>query len=860
MVQFCPQPDVLQRLVAGRLDGNDAEPLESHLLECSHCQQLARTLLVDDEVMAAIRTRREFAEDSEWLRQAVGLAKRMRQTVETENTLATGAPGPVGDDDARNVDADAVPRSHADLQDAADSTPNLDFLRPPQEEGELGRLGDYRVLEVIGAGGMGIVFRAEDPLLRRQVALKVMKPAAANSRSAKDRFLREAQAAAAIEHDNIVHIYQVGEDRGIPFIAMQCLRGESLQTWLKREGRLAPEDVVQIGREVALGLAAAHARGLIHRDIKPDNIWIEAIPHGDAATNDERASSPRRVRILDFGLARAFRCDSELTGVGMVLGTPKYMAPEQARGEPVDGRCDLFSLGSVLYHMLAGCPPFDGENVTAVLLAVAQAKCQPLPTLCPNLPSALTSLVSQLLDADPRRRPQSAAEVASRLARLECELRDQHAATASGEGESGNESWTAEDLSQRGPRRSETSPRAEAATHIGTDASASSSVDRPASAPVTRLGGRRRSAAMLAATLVMAGICWLCLSLIFRMVTDDGVLTVKVQGDHGDRLAALVQGTNMVIKNARTGETVTIKLNASETSTKLPAGAYFVLETSPGLKAPKDRFTIRDGKPQRLEVTWTPHAATKPAGVVAEATPGPEGSEESRGGESPDARADQADALVAGLAPIHSNEFDQVNINLYDAGSKILRTIRDDRHFVTCPKEHPSRGRWAWPVFGVDDGVIDVTARVEPGSDPAWLVVLHSDELNQGVAFNINDTRIVVHGSIFQEQRTRERYFSFPRPPVAGQFHRLQVALDGEHRQVTPYIDGVRLCPPIDLEFDLTPCTLSLGIAHSRHGEAGEVSFERYAVYSLRTDVESRRPSTSGPADDVGDPGVSKSR
>jgi serine/threonine protein kinase len=149
------------------------------------------------------------------------------------------------------------------------------FLAPAQAPDELGRLGPYRVLAVLGAGGMGVVYKAEDPQLKRLVALKAMLPTMGASESARKRFLREAQAAAAINHDNIVHIYQVGEDRGAPFIAMQFLEGESLETLLRRSSRLSPDQVLRIGRETADGLAAAHQRGLIHRDIKPPNLWLE---------------------------------------------------------------------------------------------------------------------------------------------------------------------------------------------------------------------------------------------------------------------------------------------------------------------------------------------------------------------------------------------------------------------------------------------------------------------------------------------------------------------------------------------------------------------------------------------------------
>ncbi|MCA9113770.1 MAG: serine/threonine protein kinase, partial [Planctomycetaceae bacterium] len=257
----------------------------------------------------------------------------------------------------------------------------------------------------MGVGGMGIVFRAEDLQLKRQIALKVMKPSAASSRSARDRFLREAQATAAIDHHHIVAIHQVGEDGNIPFIAMQYLRGESLQARLKREHQLSQPDVLRIGREVASGLAAAHEQGLIHRDIKPDNIWI------DEATG--------WARILDFGLARIATDDAGLTRSGIIVGTPRYMAPEQAQGDVVDHRCDLFSLGSVLYHLLAGRPPFRGRNVTATLIAVTQEDPPALQAINPALDQRLCDLIMSLLNKDPEQRPQKAQDVCDRLAEIE---------------------------------------------------------------------------------------------------------------------------------------------------------------------------------------------------------------------------------------------------------------------------------------------------------------------------------------------------------------------------------------------------------------------------------------------------------
>jgi hypothetical protein len=287
-----------------------------------------------------------------------------------------------------------------------------DFLAPPQAEDELGRLGGYRILKQLGAGGMGMVFLAEDPQLRRRVALKVMAPALAADKTARQRFLREAQATAALHHDHVVTIYQVAEDRGVPFLAMELLAGESLETRLQREGRLPLAEALRLGREIASGLDAAHEQGLIHRDIKPANIWLEA-----------RRGRPGRAKILDFGLAHFERGDQRLTLSGTIVGTPHYMSPEQAGGEHVDHRGDLFSLGCVLYRMTAGELPFEGTNLRSILKAVMFESPRPLLTLAPAGPPALAALIERLLAKEPNNRPQSAVEVLEALAAMEAEQR-----------------------------------------------------------------------------------------------------------------------------------------------------------------------------------------------------------------------------------------------------------------------------------------------------------------------------------------------------------------------------------------------------------------------------------------------------
>jgi serine/threonine protein kinase len=282
-------------------------------------------------------------------------------------------------------------------------------LLPPLAADEIGRLGDYRVLRLLGRGGMGYVFHAEDLTLRRPVALKVMKPDLDADPNALQRFLREARAMAAIKHESLVTVYQAGQENGAVFLAMELLAGMSLQDWLDRDPKPDPAQITRIGIDIACGLAAIHQHGLVHRDIKPGNIWLEA-PNN-------------RVKILDFGLARFTTDDAKLTQSGIVVGTPTYMSPEQARAQRVDSRSDLFSFGCVLYTMCTGTDPFHDESTTAVLTALAIKTPRSARQVNPAIPKALADLVAQLLEKNAEDRPASAESVIAELRRIEADRR-----------------------------------------------------------------------------------------------------------------------------------------------------------------------------------------------------------------------------------------------------------------------------------------------------------------------------------------------------------------------------------------------------------------------------------------------------
>jgi serine/threonine protein kinase len=376
----CPDRDTWHRLLEGEIPEPEASELRRHGADCPACSQTMQLLSGD----------------------------------------TTSLPQMAGTASVAAREEKSLPDS---TQAGLASAPPPTLLRPPQEPGEIGRLGSYRIKRLISQGGMGMVYEAEDLRLGRRVALKVIRPEQAATELAQQRFLQEARAAAGIEHEHIVTIFQVDEDAGVHYLAMQFLQGEPLGDRLRREGRLAISEVLRFGKQIAEGLAAAHRHGLIHRDIKPANIFLERV-----------AGKPYpRVKILDFGLARHTKTSgSGLTQAGLVIGTPGYMAPEQARGLPLDQRCDLFSLGCVLHHMTSGEPPFTGDDPLALLVSMTVDPVPPLTQLRPDVPMELSNLVERLLAKAADDRPATADIVVQGLTMIEQQLVQEREAAKKG--------------------------------------------------------------------------------------------------------------------------------------------------------------------------------------------------------------------------------------------------------------------------------------------------------------------------------------------------------------------------------------------------------------------------------------------
>lgn len=391
--QTCPTPAVLHEFWEGRLSDHDSDSLGAHLAHCASCGRRF------DQLEASSAPRGAVADAS-------------RQSASRPAPPSSAAPDPVIEkvlaacraarpELAMGI-AKGRPGDETRLQLALRAlTPKL---APADRPAAYGALDCYVLLRVLGQGGMGVVFEAEDQKLRRRVAVKVLHPLLASEAAHRERFLREARAAAKLSgHEQVVEIHRVDEWQGTPYLVMPLLRGRSLESrLLAAAGPLPAGEALHVARQIALGLAAAHVVGLVHRDVKPSNVWLD----------DEG-----RVKLLDFGLVQD-ESTGELTQSGMLLGTVDYMSPEQCEQTTVDFRSDLFSLGCTLYRMLTGRLPFGGETATAKMLARLQSAAPAAGVVNPQVGPDLSRLVEQLMARSPADRPATAAEVAADLATL----------------------------------------------------------------------------------------------------------------------------------------------------------------------------------------------------------------------------------------------------------------------------------------------------------------------------------------------------------------------------------------------------------------------------------------------------------
>ncbi|WP_146462519.1 serine/threonine-protein kinase, partial [Rubripirellula tenax] len=358
---LCITPDYFLAFLRGRLSDREDSELQCHLDTCESCRLRLETTAADAPA---------------WK--------------EAERFL--GATSERHSDDDLSVDS--VSRTSLQIEQV------LQSLGPTDDPQSLGRIGGYEVTGVIGAGGMGVVLKAHERALDRIVAIKVMAPHLASSGSARKRFAREAKAAAAVIHPNVIAIHGVSNEGSLPYLVMPFVGGDSLQKRLDHDGPLTTTEVLRVGSQIAAGLAAAHGQGLVHRDIKPANILLD--------------NGVERVSITDFGLARAVD-DAAMTRTGVIAGTPQFMSPEQSRGESIDHRSDLFSLGSVLYALCTGRAPFRAETSYGVLRRITDDEPKPIREINADIPEWLCAIISKLMSKLAEDRHASADEVAELL-------------------------------------------------------------------------------------------------------------------------------------------------------------------------------------------------------------------------------------------------------------------------------------------------------------------------------------------------------------------------------------------------------------------------------------------------------------
>lgn len=360
----------LLHLISERPTALPPDEIESHVSDCEACQ----TLLLD---LAAESTWREQFSSS------IGDLPSLAEGIETAEISSADTPDSTlrcGDE----FDLQTIDNLLAEVLESS--------IHPEM----LGRLGRYDVESVIGCGGMGAVLRAFDRDLHRPVAIKMILPRLAKNGTAKQRFAREARAAAAVLHPNVIGIHGIDESKGIPWFVMPLITGPSLQSLVEQRGPLPAHDIVRIGMQIAAGLSAAHSQGLVHRDIKPANVLVD--------------NEINRVVITDFGLARR-EAEEAMTQTGALAGTLNYMSPEQSRGSIVDGRSDLFSLGSLLFYLATGVVPFRAESALGVLHRIGTEDHPPVQSLNPDIPSTLSDIIDRLLAKAPADRFQSAVEL-----------------------------------------------------------------------------------------------------------------------------------------------------------------------------------------------------------------------------------------------------------------------------------------------------------------------------------------------------------------------------------------------------------------------------------------------------------------
>ena len=395
----CPTEQQLNDLVTGTLSDSIVDSITEHLGTCDSCQEKMQTMAAGEMAFDSLLVQSVAAAPPEnsayW---------QVRESFAENSPVSTSkidhpSTGDIAETRLRKKGSESKAVPYQGTED------ELSFLEPSDDPAFIGCLQQFQVSDIIGRGGMGVVLKAYDPHLQRSVAIKVLHAKFQQDPSAIERFCREGRAAAAVSHEHVVPMHQVAriEEDEIAFLVMQLIDGKTLGDCLEEQSPMAPDEVARIAMQIAAGLSAAHEQGLVHRDIKPGNILIE--------------KSTGRVKLTDFGLAR-ISDEVNLTRTGMLLGTALYMSPEQAIGELVDERSDLFSLGAVMYEMATGKVAFHAPTSIGVMKMIMDKKPVSPREINPAIGKPTSDLIMQMLSKEPDKRPDSASDVARALASI----------------------------------------------------------------------------------------------------------------------------------------------------------------------------------------------------------------------------------------------------------------------------------------------------------------------------------------------------------------------------------------------------------------------------------------------------------
>ena len=398
-MKACPNEDQLSDLIRGALSGTMAGDVTEHVGDCESCQSKIQDLAAGEMPVESL-----VAES------ATALPEKDSAYWIVRESLSHQLPGDLSRTKLHSTQASEVEVPDVNRFDPQSSSTELTsdelaFLDPSDDPAYVGCLQDFKIVRMIGRGGMGVVLEAFDPHLHRTVAIKVLNARFQRDKAAIGRFCREGRSAASISHEHVVPMYQVArvEEGEIAFLVMQLIDGKTLDECLQEQSPMAADEVARIGMQIAAGLSAAHSNGLVHRDIKPGNVLIE--------------KSTGRVKLTDFGLAMN-DTDVKLTQTGTLVGTALYMSPEQALGGTVDERSDLFSLGAVMYEMATGQSPFVAPTAVGVMKRIMDEAPTPPHKINPKIGKPTSELILQLLSKNAEDRPDSASLVAKALASI----------------------------------------------------------------------------------------------------------------------------------------------------------------------------------------------------------------------------------------------------------------------------------------------------------------------------------------------------------------------------------------------------------------------------------------------------------